>query len=102
MQFHIQFQPQHHLLTLPMPGSPVYNPGFGSAPSDVESQVHLLMDMVAWGATSACVVGIAIVATMMAISHHRGTGSEHIAGLGRVLGACILIGLAGPLVQFLA
>lgn len=79
----------------------VYNPGIGSAPQDVTAQVHLLMDIVAWGATGACVVGIAIVAAMMAISHHRGMGSEHFAGLGRVMAACILIGTAGPLVQFL-
>jgi peptidoglycan/LPS O-acetylase OafA/YrhL len=82
-------------------GSGVYNPGIGSAPSNLESQVHLLMDIVAWGATSACVVGIAIVATMMAISHHRGMGGQHFASLGYVMGACILIGTAGPLVQFL-
>lgn len=82
-------------------GSPVYNPGTGSAPANLEGQVHLLMDIVAWTATSACVAGIAIVAAMMAISHHRGTGSEHMASLGRVMAACILIATAGPIVQFL-
>lgn len=82
-------------------GNPVYNPGTGQAPPNIESQVHLLMDFVAWGATSACVAGIAIVAAMMAISHHRGTGSEHFASLGRVMAACILIAAAGPIVQFL-
>jgi hypothetical protein len=83
-------------------GGPVYNPGTGQAPANLESQVHLLMDIVAWTATSACVVGIAIVAAMMAISHHRGTGSEHYASLGRVMAACILIATAGPIVQFLS
>jgi hypothetical protein len=82
-------------------GGGVYNPGIGSAPSDLTSQVHLLMDIVAWGATSACVVGVAIVATMMAVSHHRGMGGQHFASLGYVMAACILIGTAGPLVQFL-
>jgi len=81
--------------------SGVYNPGTGSAPANLVSQVHLLMDIVAWGATCACVVGIAIVAAMMAISHHRGTGSQHFASLGYVMAACILIGTAGPIVQFL-
>jgi peptidoglycan/LPS O-acetylase OafA/YrhL len=79
----------------------VYNPGTGSAPSNLVGQVRLLMDIVAWGATCACVVGIAIVAAMMAISHHRGTGSQHFASLGYVMAACILIGTAGPIVQFL-
>lgn len=97
----MQFQPFHYLPVPPMAGGWVYNPGFGSAPVDVTSKVHVLMDIVAWGATSACVAGIAIVATMMAISHHRGTGSEHFSPLGRVMGACVLIGMAGPLVQFL-
>jgi hypothetical protein len=82
-------------------GGGIYNPGTGSAPSDLTSQVHLLMDIVAWGATSACVVGVAIVATMMAVSHHRGMGGQHFASLGYVMAACILIGTAGPLVQFL-
>jgi hypothetical protein len=81
--------------------SPVWNPGTGSAPADIEAKVHLLMSIVAWCATSACVAGIAIVAAMMAISHHRGTGSEHMASLGRVMAACILIAMAGPIVQFL-
>jgi hypothetical protein len=90
-----------------MPATPgpsdggVYNPGIGSAPSDLASQVHLLMDIVAWGATCACVVGVAIVATMMAVSHHRGMGGQHFASLGYVMAACILIGTAGPIVQFL-
>ena len=83
------------------PAGGIYNPGIGSAPSDLTSQVHLLMDIVAWGATSACVVGVAIVATMMAVSHHRGMGGQHFASLGYVMAACILIGTAGPLVQFL-
>lgn len=81
--------------------SPVYNPGTGQAPTDVVTQVHQLMDIVGWTATTACVVGIVIVAAMMAISHHRGGGSDHMASLGRVLAACILIATAGPIVQFL-
>lgn len=79
----------------------MYNPGFGSAPPDVTSKVHTMMDIVAWTATSACVVGVIIVAAMMGISHQRGTGSEHFASLGRVMAACVLIGTAGPIVQFL-
>ena len=82
-------------------GGGIYNPGIGSAPSDLTSQVHLLMDIVAWTATSCCVVGVAIVAAMMAIQHHRGMGGQHFASLGYVMAACILIGTAGPIVQFL-
>jgi len=82
-------------------GSGIYNPGIGQVPSDLASRVHLLMDIVAWTATSACVVGIAIVATMMAVQHHRGMGGQHFASLGYVLAACVLIATAGPIVQFL-
>jgi len=85
----------------PLPSGGVYNPGTGQAPAGLADQVHLLMDIVAWAATSACVVGIAIVATMMAISHHRGMGGQHFASLGYVMAGCILIGTAGPIVQFL-
>jgi hypothetical protein len=79
----------------------IYNPGTGSAPSELVGKVHLLMDIVAWGATGACIVGVIIVAAMMALAHHRGMGSEHLARLGNVLAACVLIGTAGPIVQFL-
>ena len=82
-------------------GQPVYNPGTGSAPQALVSQAQLLLDILGWTATSACVAGILIVVVMMAISHHRGTGSEHFAGLGKVLAACVLVGTAGPIVQFL-
>jgi len=79
----------------------VYNPGTGNAPTQLVNQAHQLLDIIAWTATSCCVAGILIVVAMMAISHHRGTGSDHFAGLGKVLTACILIGAAGPIVQFL-
>ncbi len=85
----------------PSGGSGIYNPGIGQVPSALSDRVHLLMDIVAWTATSACVAGIAVVATMMAIQHHRGMGGQHWAGLGYVLAACVLIATAGPLVQFL-
>ncbi len=82
-------------------GGGIYNPGTGQIPSDLADRVHLLMDIVAWTATSACVVGIAIVATMMAAQHHRGMGGQHFSSLGYVLAACVLIATAGPIVQFL-
>lgn len=79
----------------------IYNPGTGSAPAELVGKVHLLMDIVAWGATAACITGVIIVAAMMALAHHRGMGSEHLARLGNVMAACVLIGTAGPIVQFL-
>jgi hypothetical protein len=84
-----------------MPLSTIYNPGTGSAPLALVTKAHLLLDILGWTATSACVAGILIVVVMMAVSHHRGTGSEHFMGLGKVLAACVLVGTAGPIVQFL-
>jgi hypothetical protein len=81
--------------------SNVYNPGTGSAPTALTSQADELLNILGWTATSACVAGILIVVIMIAISHHRGTASDHFAGLGKVLAACILVGTAGPIVQFL-
>jgi hypothetical protein len=37
---------------------------------------------------------------MMAISMRRGEGSEHMGRLGMVLGGCVLVATAGPVVTF--
>jgi hypothetical protein len=84
------------------PAPAIFNPGTGSAPAALVSQEHLILDIIAWSATGACVAGILITAALMAISHHRGTGSEHFGSLGKVLTACILVATAGPIVQWLA
>ena len=92
-------------VTGPMPGPlsapPVFNPGTGSAPQALVAQAQLILDIIAWSATSACVAGVLITAAMMAISHHRGMGSEHFMSLGKVLAACVLVATAGPIVQWL-
>lgn len=87
----------------PMPASSpsVYNPGTGSAPQALVTQVQLILDIIAWSATAACVAGVLITAAMMAISHHRGMGSEHLSSLGKVMTACVLVATAGPIVQWL-
>jgi hypothetical protein len=85
----------------PSPATGVFAPGTGSAPQALVTQAHLILDIIAWSATAACVAGVLITAAMMAISHHRGTGSEHFGSLGKVLTACILVATAGPIVQWL-
>ncbi len=57
-----------------------------------------ILQWIAWVATSACVLGVLMVAATMAIRHQRGEGGQHIAGLGWVLAGCILIGTATALV----
>ena len=85
----------------PSPATGIFAPGTGSAPPALVTQAHLILDIIAWSATAACVAGVLITAAMMAISHHRGTGSEHFGSLGKVLTACILVATAGPIVQWL-
>ena len=104
-----QILPQSATLTIaaaPTPAAPlptsVYNPGTGSAPPVLMIQAQLILDIIAWSATAACVAGILITAALMAISHHRGGGSEHFASLGKVLTACVLVATASAIVGWLA
>ena len=85
----------------PAPAPSVFNPGTGSAPPALVTQAQLILDIIAWSATAACVAGILITAALMAVSHHRGTGSEHFGSLGKVMAACVLVATAGPIVQWL-
>jgi len=63
-----------------------------------------LMTVLGWGAwlvTLACIGGIFAVAGKMAFAHRRGEGSEAVGQLGWVMGACVLIAAAGPIVNLL-
>ncbi|MFI5934088.1 hypothetical protein [Actinoplanes sp. NPDC051494] len=72
----------------------------GDAPAVLKGLVTLGLNIVAWAGTAAGVAGVLITGTMMAVSHKRGETSEHMSRLGMVLGGCILVAAAGPLVQF--
>ncbi|GAB7039380.1 MULTISPECIES: hypothetical protein [Catenuloplanes] len=72
----------------------------GAAPADLAAMVTTAMNLIAWAGTAAGVVGVLITGTMMAISHQRGESSEHMSRLGLVLGGCILVATAGPIVGF--
>lgn len=63
-----------------------------------------LITVLGWGAwivTLVCIAGIFAVAAKMAFSHRRGEGSEAVGQLGWVMGACVLIAAAGPIVNVL-
>ncbi len=63
-----------------------------------------LLTVLGWGAwivTLACIGGIFAVAGKMAFAHRRGEGSEAVGQLGWVMGACVLIAAAGPIVNVL-
>jgi hypothetical protein len=78
---------------------PVPTPG-GAAPSELTAKVLVAINLVAWAGTAAGVVGVLVCGVTMAISHRRGEGSEHMGRLGLVLGGCVLVATAGPIVQW--
>ncbi|GGV74424.1 hypothetical protein [Streptomyces thermoviolaceus] len=70
------------------------------APAELTNKVDLVLGIAAWAGTAAGVAGVLVTGAMMAISLKRGEGSEHMSRLGMVLGGCVLVATAGPLVQF--
>jgi hypothetical protein len=73
------------------------DPGRGVEPPG-SKKLELMLGWVAWIVFGLCVTGVLIVAGRMAISHRRGEGGEHAAGLAWVAGACILAGSASAIV----
>ncbi|MFF2519458.1 hypothetical protein [Streptomyces sp. NPDC058086] len=70
------------------------------APPELAQKVDLVLGIAAWAGTAAGVAGVLVTGAMMAISVKRGESSEHMGRLGMVLGGCVLVSTAGPLVQF--
>jgi hypothetical protein len=70
------------------------------APGQLTEKVNTVLGIAAWAGTAAGVAGVLITGAMMAISLKRGESSEHMGRLGMVLGGCVLVSTAGPLVQF--
>jgi hypothetical protein len=83
----------------PGPGgrAPTYTPG---APTELVTKVGTALGLISWAGTAAGVAGVLITGATMAISHKRGESSEHMSRLGLVLGGCVLVATAGPLVNF--
>ncbi|AMW13761.1 hypothetical protein A4E84_32185 [Streptomyces qaidamensis] len=71
-----------------------------NAPGELTSKVNTVLGIAAWAGTAAGVAGVLITGTMMAVSLKRGESSEHMSRLGMVLGGCVLVATAGPLVRF--
>jgi len=73
----------------------------GSAPGELIKFVTLGLNLIAWAGTAAGVCGVLVTGTMMAVSHKRGESSEHMSRLGMVLGGCILVAVAGPVISWI-
>ncbi|MER8010429.1 hypothetical protein ACFV29_16945 [Streptomyces sp. NPDC059690] len=71
-----------------------------NAPGELSTKVNTVLGIVAWAGTAAGVLGVLITGAMMAVSLKRGESSEHMSRLGMVLGGCVLVSTAGPLVGF--
>ncbi|MEV0185806.1 hypothetical protein AB0I54_42055 [Streptomyces sp. NPDC050625] len=71
-----------------------------NAPAELTQKVNLVLGIAAWAGTAAGVAGVLVTGAMMTISLKRGESSEHMGRLGMVLGGCVLVSTAGPLVQF--
>ncbi|MEE1940977.1 hypothetical protein V1L54_16460 [Streptomyces sp. TRM 70361] len=72
-----------------------------NAPGALADAVDTVLGIAAWAGTAAGVAGVMITGVMMAVSMKRGEGSEHLSRLGMVLGGCVLVSTAGPVVRFL-
>lgn len=70
------------------------------APAALTNKVNTVLGIVAWAGTAAGVAGVLITGAMMAVSVKRGESSEHMSRLGMVLGGCVLVATAGPLISF--
>jgi hypothetical protein len=90
----------HAILLAPEPNGDIPTPKI-NAPGSLTSKVGVALGLIAWAGTAAGVAGILVTGAMMAISHKRGESSEHMSRLGMVLGGCVLIATAGPIVGFL-
>ncbi|BCL25523.1 hypothetical protein ACFFS2_08785 [Streptomyces aurantiacus] len=95
--------PQNYLAA-PVPGSSsvsnIPQPKSG-APSALADAVNTVLGIAAWAGTVAGVAGIIITGIMMSMSMKRGESSEHFSRLGMVMGGCVLVATAGPIVEFL-
>ncbi len=72
----------------------------GSLPAGLADKVEQALGLISWAGTAAGVVGVLVTGAVMAISHKRGESSEHMSRLGMVLGGCILVAMAGPIVTW--
>jgi len=81
------------------PGAPPPSPG-RDAPGELQAAVDRALSLASWVGTAAGVAGIIITGAMMAVSMKQGQGNDHLPRLGMVMGGCILISTAGPLIRF--
>ncbi|GAA2066219.1 hypothetical protein GCM10009801_12380 [Streptomyces albiaxialis] len=70
------------------------------APGPLKEAVNNALSLASWVGTAAGVAGVIITGAMMAVSMKQGQGSDHLPRLGMVMGGCVLIATAGPVIGF--
>jgi hypothetical protein len=76
------------------------NPGSEQPPGT--KGISDILGWVKWVALAVCIAGLIAAGAMMAVSHSRGGGGEHVGRIGMSLGGVIVISAAFSLVSFLA
>jgi len=61
--------------------------------------ILMVPNWVAWGVIIVAVLGFLLSAGKLALAHQRGESSESFKGLAFAIGACILVGGAGGIMQ---
>lgn len=86
----------HHLLAdTPNPGNPTAPPGVGN-------NLNTVLGWIKYLGLAAALIGVFLVGARMAVHHRTGVGGEHLAALGYVAGALVLMGGASAMVGFFA
>jgi hypothetical protein len=68
---------------------------------DFADRFTKLIGWILWGCQMVCVVGIAAIGTMLAVSIRRGETGEHASRLGAAGAGVIVVGLASTIVNAL-
>ncbi|MFG3253226.1 hypothetical protein [Streptomyces sp. NPDC048172] len=71
-----------------------------SAPGELSKAVDTILSLASWLGTAAGVAGVIFVGAKMAVSMKQGQGSDDLPRLGMVMGGCILVATAGPVVTW--
>lgn len=72
-----------------------------SLPADLQNKMDTGLSLFMGVVLFACVLGVLIVAALLAVAARRGALEDHMGRLGAVMAACILLGGASSLVMFL-
>lgn len=72
-----------------------------SLPGDLQGKLNTGLGLFMGLVIFACVLGVLIVAILLAVAARRGAVEDHMGRLGAVFASCILVGSASSLVMFL-